>query len=202
MPDITAKDLAKIKAACDTATPGPWIVGERDSHPGHYMLLRSGGDEITFCDYDYAGLARTWLPRLLADRERLQCEVELKESVWEFNLDLWKADTDKLEQQAATIARLREGVVALANRLSKPITQQPLTREIIRDLNALAEPGPGRELWQRIRKATGTTCEHWLETAAGRIAAGEPEQQVMAAYCYHHVAERDINETNAGGRQS
>lgn len=70
-----------------------------------------------------------------------------------------------------------------------PVANQITSNEwagLYRIAEIIARHAPQDELWQRLRKATGKVTSHWLEIAAERIAAGEPELEVMADYGYHN----------------
>lgn len=72
----TTAARAEMQRRCDWATPAPWEVGE---HGDWHCLIETGYDAVplTLEDYRLAALARTVMPRLLADVERLEKQVEV-----------------------------------------------------------------------------------------------------------------------------
>ena len=89
---ISAEQLQEIKARCEATTPGPWCKdsGEalkvRAPHGGHVAILGnligqhgSGGREqpnTVIANADFIAHARTDIPSLIAEVERLQELVE------------------------------------------------------------------------------------------------------------------------------
>jgi hypothetical protein len=67
--------LSEIKARCEAATPGPWIVRE-----GKSFGVQSADKNIASCfrreNEDFISHAREDVPYLLAEVERLGAEVE------------------------------------------------------------------------------------------------------------------------------
>ena len=91
MPDLTF-DLAAIRARCEKATPGPWIVvkhldGDIDVYLSETCTLCMGtptpGQETAqLADATFIAHTRTDLPRLLARLEEMQKTMEsLKEEL-------------------------------------------------------------------------------------------------------------------------
>jgi hypothetical protein len=85
---ITADELKRLRALCDTAHPGPWSVQQEAGH-GAMVFLRAntssaGGAWCPLAIINGAGIAteefiaqsRTLVPRLLDEIERMQAVVE------------------------------------------------------------------------------------------------------------------------------
>lgn len=77
---MAADELAAIKARCDAATPGPWVAAECAINAGPATI----GCLWDKCEEDYdnapanadfCAAARTDIPRLVAEVERLQREL-------------------------------------------------------------------------------------------------------------------------------
>lgn len=95
MPDVTTADLAKVKAACDAATPGPWYavlfadkweILLRPKYEAQCVLSCSepnefieGGvsDPKAKTNAELVTLARTWLPRLAENNQDLRDAIKL-----------------------------------------------------------------------------------------------------------------------------
>lgn len=80
---MLAVELAAIKARCEAATPGPWR-GDcflYDSE-GNDLLFGNGAGIGVFCedaDAQFAAHAREDMPRLVAEVERLQAVLAVRE---------------------------------------------------------------------------------------------------------------------------
>jgi hypothetical protein len=138
---VTDAEAAQWAALADAATEGPWVVDSDGSigapmagfacgEDGHPRLdcpdcgLRVGGSNSD--DTAFIATARTAVPRLLADRERLTAENARMRQVAELRVGTWRdtaarlgAERDRARGTAATLeaenARLREGIEALAD---------------------------------------------------------------------------------------
>lgn len=100
---ITDEQLAEWRALCDKATPGPWrpertICGNgerlyRVKYPAHglnegasfeiaHLVTTEGGLEQQGHDARLVATARTAMPQLLEEVERLRAEVERMEELY------------------------------------------------------------------------------------------------------------------------
>lgn len=109
---ITPEQLAQWRAVCEAATPGPWVVGITWDYVYRWPVLRlkemAGYSENALSeeaahDAEFVMAARTALPALLDEVERLTVEVERLERVAcekqvEINLGF-----DRLESQIDTL---------------------------------------------------------------------------------------------------
>ena len=104
---MTAQQLAEIKACAAAATPGPWftvdtpwraseggtyvVAGSPDPHLGTPVLdsveimewpAEDEGPDYSQSDADltFAARARSWVPTLVAEIERLQAELKERTS--------------------------------------------------------------------------------------------------------------------------
>jgi hypothetical protein len=138
---VSDAEAAQWAALADAATEGPWVVDSDGSigapmagfacgEDGHPRLdcpdcgLRVGGSNSD--DTAFIATARTAVPRLLADRERLTAENARMRQVAELRVGTWRdtaarlgGERDRARGTAATLeaenARLREGIEALAD---------------------------------------------------------------------------------------
>ena len=75
--DSTKQWLAEVKARCEAATPGPWLVGKKAGLPGFNLYQESGADvtspgaSLSAEDASLVAHAREDVPRLLTLVERL-----------------------------------------------------------------------------------------------------------------------------------
>ena len=87
---LSEEYLTLVRKRCDAATPGPWIsyIEGRDHTSGDSVIVRgeNGSEEdlyvigATVADQDFVAYARTDIPLLLDEIERLRKILESKES--------------------------------------------------------------------------------------------------------------------------
>lgn len=77
--------LAETRARCDAATTGPWVsyIEGRDPQRGS-SFIRTAADDVelsgaTDFDQDFIAAARQDVSRLVAEIERLQSMLDLKQ---------------------------------------------------------------------------------------------------------------------------
>lgn len=91
MPEpLTDVDLAAIRERCDAAAPGPWELVAADWTITPHRA-----------DYVFIAAARTDVPRLLAEVERLQSEV----TRWR---GLLREAADEIDRQREILERIRQ----------------------------------------------------------------------------------------------
>jgi hypothetical protein len=92
---MTTDELRAIRERCEAATPGPWLHAERirlaciyqdqgietfdciDDVDSFVVFVGMAHSEQSRKDFDFIADARTDIPALLAEVERLQAEVAL-----------------------------------------------------------------------------------------------------------------------------
>ena len=108
---MTKEQLAEIKARAEAATPGPWEYIERKGFPtitsegfrqsSEPWFDISGDEDAIFCAH-----ARTDIPALLAEVERLKTEVSNAD--YERNMETSRLSAYVTRLEAAHIAALKE----------------------------------------------------------------------------------------------
>lgn len=86
------EQLAEIKARCEAATPGPWAVGANNPYRDRSAIYQTPDAqkvnplrwqvaaicrEVRQCDSDFIAHARTDIPALLAEVERLRTYIRI-----------------------------------------------------------------------------------------------------------------------------
>jgi hypothetical protein len=76
---MTQQELEEIRAAEQAATPGPWFVGRYsiDTGTSRFIAYPASDDSLAWNydeDKEFVEMARTAVPRLLAEVERLTAE--------------------------------------------------------------------------------------------------------------------------------
>ena len=109
---MTNEQLQAIKARCEAATPGPWVAGReadfmRPMQSFNVGLTRKAFDESPLNSWDqweanaiFIEHARTDIPALLAEVERLRAEVA-------FDAALTPTDAAEIIALRAEVERLR-----------------------------------------------------------------------------------------------
>lgn len=108
---MTTKVLQEIKARADAATPGPWECETHHTRWGDvHEVLISGSNPSTVSDCYFIAQARTDIPALVAEVERLQSESEKWRNAYIKMKEDWKHDCDLLVQIGAEIAMLKKAL--------------------------------------------------------------------------------------------
>lgn len=111
---MDAKYLAEIKARADAATPGPWeyseCASEIWSESGDTVIsgVDWGGCAISASDADFIAQARTDIPALVAEVERLNRELSRIRSNASDDKKMRRKDITDKDQQIATLKKALE----------------------------------------------------------------------------------------------
>jgi hypothetical protein len=104
---MTGRELQEIKARCEAASPGPWVVGDITEATyysgkngvvsvGNRLVAYKGGVDVndlsegdlqTFADMEFIAAARSDIPALLAEVERLGKLLNLAREVLQSDIN-------------------------------------------------------------------------------------------------------------------
>jgi len=156
---MTAERLAEIKARVEAATPGEWTIEERFFviAPDLLTIASCRGDaEATFIAH-----ARSDIPALVAEVERLRAQVEAAE-----------ADAARLR---AALEKIRLGIVTRDASERLPTLLGEVAEVAIA---ALATPAPARAALA-VAVVETTMGEHWAHNSLATVLVSQADQATL-----------------------